>query len=168
MKKTVLFLLLVIAAVSVSAQTTFKDAVEYNDYIVLKQQRIGVQLNEYVSMAADTTTTADNLEAKRLAAVTEATKLTNDVKKMPAWKGNTAFRDAAVKLFSFYQSTLNNEFKEIGEILLKNELTEDDYKKIEELQKKITAIEAPLDDVYLDAQKKFAADNNFTIAPAGN
>lgn len=87
---------------------------------------------------------------------------------MPAWKGNTAFRDASVNLFTFYHTTLENEFKEIGEILVKTEITEADFKRIEELQKNVTAREGPLDDVFLEAQRKFAADNNFTIAPAGN
>lgn len=168
MKKTVLFLLLLAAAVSVQAQTTFKDAVEYNDYIVVKQQRIGALLNEYISMAADSAPTLPKLEAKRISAVDEVKKLTSDLKKMPAWKGNIAFRDASVTLFVFYQSTLDNEFKEIGEILLKTEITEADYKRIEELQKSISTREGPLDDVFLDAQKKFAAANNFTITPDGN
>lgn len=168
MKKKVLLLLLLAAAVSAQAQTTFKDAVEYNDYIVVKQQRIGTLLNEYISMAADSLPTLPKLEAKRKSTVDEVKKLTGDLKKMPAWKGNTAFRDASVTLFVFYQSTLDNEFKEIGEILLKTEITEADYKRIEELQKSISTREGPLDDVFLEAQKKFAADNNFTIAPAGN
>ncbi len=168
MKKILILLLLVSAAVSAPAQTTFKDAVDYNDNIVTKQQRIGVLLNEYISMAADSAPSLTKLEAKRKSAVDEVKKLTGDLKKMPAWKGNTAFRDASVTLFVFYQSTLDNEFKEIGEILLKKEITEADYKRIEELQKSISTREGPLDDVFLEAQKKFAADNNFDIAPAGN
>lgn len=168
MKHTVLFLLLFTASVAAPAQTTFKDAVEYNDYIIVKQQRIGVLLTEYISMATDSLPSAEKLEMKRKSAVTEVKKLVGDLKKMPAWKGNTAFRDASITLFVFYQSTLDNEFKEIAEILLKPEITEADYKRIEELQKSISTREGPLDDVFLEAQRKFAAENNFTIAPADN
>lgn len=146
-----------------SAQTPkFATPVAYNDYIVDQQYKISATVNQLI----------ESLDSGNLAYSTtklDAMKKASDeaiarIKGLPAFKGNTSFRDAAAELFVFYKTCAENEFKELVVLLLGSSKPDNYMDRIAALQKQVDEKEKKLDDVYISEQKKFARDNNFTIA----
>ena len=168
MRKISLLLLTCFTAFVLNAQqTSFKDAVEYNDYIVGKQTDIAVLINGLMDIINDTLSTAEQAHAKRTSAIMKMNTIIEDVKAMPDWKGNTELRDASVELFKFYRTCFQNEYKEMIDIVYKTDATDDDYARLDTLLAQVSEKEKPMDDKFAAAQAAFAKANGFTLTLPG-
>lgn len=169
--RKILLLLLLASAFRLNAQTgsqtSFKDAVEYNDYIVNKQTAIGVLINDLMTIVNDSTSTLEQAHKNRTAAIVKMSTIINDIRSMPDWKGNTELRDVSINLFSFYRSCFENEYKSMIDIVYKTDATDDDFAELDRLLVVVTEKEKPLDDKFAAAQSAFAKANGFTLTPAG-
>jgi hypothetical protein len=141
----------------------FKDAVEYNDYIVNLQNNIGREIISFNEKMAEETTTRESLEPgyQQMLAVTR--DAVEKVAAMPGWDGSTELRDASLALFSFYLSIFEQEYVEMLDIVYSDAATEADYARLDEIMKDISERESALDKRFGEAQSAFAKKYNFIL-----
>lgn len=152
-----LFLFLVNLATA--QQIKFSNAIEYNDYIV--QQQLNIQsamtaFNETVNNSEK-----PEINTARLKVVDESRTATKNIRNMPPFKGQTAFRDAAANLFEFYTKVTSTTYAEMIDLMFSEKA--DRSEKMEALVNKITADEKVYDDKFLAAQQAFAKAHNFKL-----
>lgn len=150
-----------VLVMSACGGSKFKSAVEYNDFIIGQQELI-LEKHKATTDALD----ADNIqEAKtQLAALSAQCKASVDtLNTMEAYNNNTEFRDAAVKLFTYYGDFADKGFKEELDILSKPDFRPEDRDRINQIEDEFSSKEGDLYSAFIDAQNKFAADNNMTL-----
>ena len=103
-----MFLLLMVS-VNGTAQTL--TPIEYNDAIIDEQDKISKVMLE---MANYFGTDLDKAEMYRKDLVLQCEASTAALRKLPAYGGSSAFRDAGVALFSFYRDICDKEYKEMS------------------------------------------------------
>ena len=164
MKKAIYsaILLLVLSFSTATAQTTFKSGIEYNDFIVAEQSKIGVligKFNGFIELSsyneARTLLTGDMVSETRLAI--------RNIKRMPAYNGDSKLRDAAIGLFNFYLGCFENEYLKMLNILAKSDISPADADEMNKILKIVTDNEKVVDDAFQSAQADFAAKNGFTL-----
>lgn len=141
----------------------FKTAVEYNDYIVGQQDVVGTAiLNLNMAMSEETIYREsiqpyydDLLAASKIGLA--------NISKMPAYEGNIELRNAAIELFVFYEQTFNNEYKQLLDLVFKEDLDDESLNQIDILLEKITNDEKPIDEKFAKVQAAFAKKHGFDL-----
>lgn len=159
--KTILFLLLIIPN-ALWSQTT-DEAVAYNDKLIAEQDKIGYVMLDLMNSLGQETSTYENSENLRLELIKTINQSLKAVNKMGSFGGSSELKNATVSLFEYYKRVVENEYKEMLTILYKDELTEDDNARLEELLEQVTAEEAKYDDAFQAAQQKFALKYNIEL-----
>ncbi|MFH0865570.1 MAG: hypothetical protein V1904_05220 [Bacteroidota bacterium] len=146
---------------STSDTLSFSSAVEYNDFIIGQQEKI-LDCHKACTDAVDRN---DITFAKtKLDELAKQCKTSVDtLNKMDAYNSNTAFRDAGVKLFSFYKDFAGKGFKEELEIMAKPQLTPDDENRINQIENEFSTKEGDLYNAFIEAQNKFASENDIIL-----
>lgn len=163
--KTVSLLLLLFGFQLVTAAQTpsFKTAVEYNDYIIALQNKVGASIAEFNKAVDSGSLSYANATREKI--VKAADEALIKLKKLPAYKGNSSFREATIPLFAFYKGCAENEYKELVNLVLGGKPIDDAVMtRINELIAQVTEKENKLDQQFAAEQKKFARDNNFTLS----
>jgi hypothetical protein len=96
----------------------------------------------------------------------EVQKNIEDIKGMPAYKGNTEFRDAAIALLGFYERLFKEDYKKIAEVRAAapdNNLTEAQAQEITQVAEKLSADEKTFDNRFQKAQRDFAKEHKMRI-----
>ncbi|MFZ5552051.1 MAG: LIC11966 family surface protein [Bacteroidota bacterium] len=163
MKKIFLLFLPVFISFSSFCQK-FESAREYNDFVILQQEVIMVDLISYTHVM-QATTNYDTLRSglDNLIKITEISL--SNVKKATPYSGGKELKNAVIDLFTFYIKAFKNEFSEMIKVLSKAQITEADAIKVQQLADKVAEDEKKYDDAFQKAQNKFAADNNLEIVP---
>ena len=139
---------------------TFRTAIEYNDYIVEKQDTV-IKLIDKFEMVADTST--NELNAFLADATLSVEKMIIDVEGMPEWKGNTEMRDKGVRMLEYYKSIFAVSYKRLIEITADGEISQAEEKDKEDVIKKMTDDGTLAEDAFFAAQKEFASKNNVRL-----
>jgi hypothetical protein len=145
---------------------TFKSAIAYNDYIVEEQKKIGAAIAVFTNSVGDTTFSKEikqqesNTEQKRLLLVQQCKTSVNNIKGLPAYGGNTKFKNASINLFNFYLSTAENEYKKMAAILYSATY---DEAALNTLMDAVTSQEKIRDEEFQKAEQDFAKANKFTL-----
>lgn len=166
MKKTLTSLLIVLAfsACMQSAKgpngVTYNNVAQYNDYIVDRQMDIIRTLKSMADMIGTNKNTALTMLTSASAKCLQTAK---EVEGMPAWKGNTSFRDKAVAMFKYYGTTYTNEFRELIQLAANPEITEVQRAGLKEKGEAIDDEEAKMNQGFIDAQKEFSAANDLRL-----
>jgi hypothetical protein len=148
---------------STSDKLTFSTAVEYNDFIIALQKGIKSKFDALQQEFGNA-----NLEGiKRIQGelANECKSAIDTLNKLDAYEGNTAFRDAAIQLFTHYKDYSGAGLKEQIEIVSKNELSPEDQNRLNQIDDEFAKKEEGLYNTLVEAQSTFAADNNMTINP---
>lgn len=169
MKKIILLIalscmsfVLSLSAQDKKASMTFKSAIDYNNFIIDEQEKVGTCMN-HLSQAVESGTPQDMNDALDTLQV-QTKKSKNVIGKLGAYNNNKDFRNAAVKLFLFYYKISRKEFKKMVKVISKGDkITKKDISVIDTIDKSISAKETILDASFSEAQQKFARENNFTI-----
>ena len=142
---------------------SFSNAVDYNDFIFKEQEGI---VNSAMSLSeALQSGRSDIINIKYKKFGSQAKHSLDNVKLMDAFNGNTSLRDEATRLFQFYFSLYQNEYKEMIRIILKNDniSTKSDKLRLSEIQQQVAIKESRLDSAFAIEQSKFAVANNMQI-----
>lgn len=159
------FLLLLGCLIMLSAQSfaqSYKtDPVLYNDKIVDAQSAIGREIIAFVDFMGN----GDLKEAEgQLAGVIATTQAkTNEVKAMPGFDGNVGLRNAAVALFQFYERTFDTEYREMLQLMGKEEFGPAETERFNEILTSISTEEAKLDEEFKRQQNIFATTHNIIL-----
>lgn len=141
----------------------FKEANAYNDYIVDLQNQIGERMlafNEAVSMS-DATRESVQPDYDTLLLVTK--NCIAKLKKLPAYEGNVSLRNTAQQLFEFYQKTIEQDYKEMVDLIFGSTLDEAALARLTVIMEKITADEKVYDENFAKEQQAFATKYNFEL-----
>jgi hypothetical protein len=140
---------------------TYKSAVQYNDYIVGRQTKLMQQILDF-SKAADKN--IDSAEKMLNKSVDATAVMAEEIKSMPAYKGDSSMRDAAAKSFGFYKNVFQNDYSRIIQIRKKGvNMTSEDITEMRDIVDKITREEEGFDKSFHNAQKSFADKNNMKL-----
>jgi len=140
---------------------TYKSAVQYNDYIVSRQSRLMQNVLNFSKAAEINLDSAEKILHKH---ASETAKMVEEIKGMPAYKGDTSLRDAAARSFNFYKNVFQNDYTGIITIRKKgDEMTSEDIEEMQNIVKKITREEEGFDKSFHNAQKNFADKNSIKL-----
>lgn len=144
-----------------SDKLTFSTPAEYNDFIVDLQSGIK---DEFTSLT-DALNANDMNQAKLKATdlTAKCTLAVDTLNKLDSYNGNTAFRDAAIKLFTHYKDFSQKGLKEELEIMSKPQINDQDQQRIDQLDDEFSKKEDGLHSAFMESQKKFADENNLTL-----
>ncbi len=162
MKTTLRLALLLLLPLSGVAQK-ITEPVEYNDKIVGFQNDIGYKMlamNDYIGGDDSNKQEAHALRLELLQVTKESIA---GIQKMTAFEGNDDLRKSALELFRFYQRVVENEYKEMIDILYSEDLSEDDIVALEEIVNRVTVEEGTYDDNFQTAQEAFAKKHNLEL-----
>ncbi len=147
-----IIVIVIIAAVYFFVPST-KDAVKYNDKIVNLQEKVVKAMMAIFETEDDAEIARRHAHA--IATVEDAVKT---LKAMKPYKDNTQLRDTAVKVFEFYESICQNEYREMIEIKKKGgEPSPEDQARMEQLLTGIEDRESALDAEMSAVQREFAS-----------
>ena len=140
---------------------SYKSAVQYNDYIVGRQSKLMQNVLNFTKAAAINLDSAEIMLGK-FAGETAIT--IEEIKGMPAYKGDSSLRDAAVRSFSFYKDVFENDYSRIITIRKKGvDMTSEDIEEMKNIVDKITRDEKVFDKSFHNAQKNFADKNHMKL-----
>lgn len=142
---------------------SYNNATEYNQYIVGKQTEI---LRMVFSFIDTVQINPQNALLHLDSQVKKVESIINDIKGMPAYKGNTGFRDAAIESFIFYAGVFKNEYKQMTELLITTMNTDATPEQIalnDKLTEDITRRETVVVNNFLKAQRGFAKENRLKL-----
>lgn len=133
---------------------------EYNDVIIGEQNKISKIM---IDMANHFGTDLNKSDQLREQLVKQCQSSVSVLRELPAFEGDTKFRDAGIALYTFYGQISAMEYKEMIDILKKDNIQTSDIERLTALEKEITKREIPLDDAFQNAQNAFAKKHGFTL-----
>lgn len=95
--------------------------------------------------------------------VSQIDSATKDLKELPDYKGNTSYRDAAVRLAEFYKRSVSGPYAEIAKVYkdVKDSALADN--RVNELIIKLQEEETLADDAFIKEREAFAAKNKIAL-----
>lgn len=139
----------------------YKNAIQYNDFIVNKQTEVAKQIMQF---AAESQTDLNTAEQTINQAVSKVSQTITAIEGMPDWKGNTALRDSALSLFRFYKTIFSDDYRRIIAMQKDGTVSQEEKTEYYQITQKINSSEAKLDAGFKTAQKDFALQNGFKVA----
>jgi len=141
----------------------FENAVDYNDFIVNEQTRIGMAIKGFNTSFEGSNDTVE-IHAARQAIVRQADSAVDRMKKLAPYKGDTSLKKNAMSLFAFYSKIADKEYKQFVWVYFSKEKTaEQKSKELQDIVNDITEREKIYDSNFLEAQKAFAAKYNIKL-----
>jgi hypothetical protein len=163
-------LIILIAGLLVSCKPSVKgkngvsydSAVEYNDYIVERQERLVQNIISLRSLTKEELIAADTL---LLRYTRQADSIIEEVRGMPAYRKDTALRNAAINSFGFYKKIFEKEYPPILRLRQKDseQLTTEEIEEANAILERIAKEERELDAEFQNAQREYAMKNNMRI-----
>jgi hypothetical protein len=139
----------------------YKSASEYNDYIVGRQTTIMKNVMDFVEVSQ---TNLDSAEKMLDVYIVDLDRIIGQIRDMPAYKGDSALRDAAIASFSFYKKIFGNDYKQL--IAIRNSgraETQEGQDEMNKIVENITREEEKYDREFHNAQRSFADKNNMKL-----
>ncbi|MDD2413114.1 MAG: hypothetical protein PHR79_09405 [Bacteroidales bacterium] len=140
---------------------SFSTAEEYNNYIVDLQLETIKSIMMFSDACAEGV--PQQMEFTYQDFQSQAVLSFEKIKKLGDFNGSTELRDAAIDLFGFYVEISQNEYKQILDILLKREYSEQDDIIVDSLITIVGEKEETHDSAFENAQEKFALDNELQM-----
>jgi hypothetical protein len=160
MKKLV-YLLFIVAALGAIGCEKKLTATEYNNKIINEQSKV-------LDLVLEFTAKVDSSDMKGARALLDITGVQCDssikiIEAMGPFEEDASFKDAAIDLFKFYKRAFAQDYKELLDIIEKEEPTMDDLDRINTIVEKVGDEEKVVDDKIQTAQKAFADKHNVKI-----
>jgi len=138
-------------------------AIDFNNEIVREQQEFSqdfLALNEKIG---DGTSSKEEAEVEYEEVLSGAQDALASVNNLDPVGNGEELKSVAVEIFEFYTGMLEDEYRELLDLFYKEDFTEADLTRINELQESIGAQEEPLDEKFQAAQEAYAEDNGFAL-----
>lgn len=143
--------------------TVFKSPSDYNEYIISRQTRIIrniIELGKLIEQHPDTAA----LYLGKYALQTDT--VISDLRGMPPFKTDSAFRDAAIRSFTFYRSLFNEHYPRLLKVRMEGgSNTEEGINEIMEVTDKVKREEEQLDKQLHRTQRDFAERFDMKMRP---
>lgn len=155
MRTTLFLLLLLTFSFTASAQ---EDASDYNNMIVDEQTKIGNRIVDFSNAESN-----EDMQLAHKILLQQIDESLSVIEKLGAWQGDGALQNSSIQLFNFYKSIASIEYKEIMEMLNKDQLSEEEISHYDVIQTNITSREEKLDADFAFRQEEFAKRWGFTL-----
>ena len=160
MKKLVYLLFIVAVAAKTGCEKKLT-ATEYNNKIIDEQGKV-------LDLVLDFTAKVDESDMKGARLLLEKTGVQCDssiktIEAMGPFDDDASFKDAAIDLFKFYKRAFATDYKELLDIIEKEEPTMEDLDRVNVIVKKVSDEEMVLDDKVQKVQKEFADKHDVKI-----
>lgn len=140
---------------------TYGTAVQYNDYIVNRQVSLMKSVMQFAAVAQKDLDSAERLLDRF---IIETSVMKKEIEGMPAWRGDSTLREAAIRTFGFYYRAFADDYKLILHLKMEQDGTNSEIEnQINSIIQKITEEEKIVDARFQEAQKKFARDNKMKL-----
>ncbi len=149
-----MFLLFMATSPSLLAQKTFQYAVDYNDFIIQEQNKIGMAIQDF--MQACGKGKKKSMTEKHALVLQQVDLSTQELKSLPPYKGNTQFKEAALRLFAMYKSVAQNEYMDIIAIVDEGMDISNNAQRFQNVLMRIEERSKQVNDDFLAAQAVFA------------
>jgi len=166
MKTVLLYLALLISFSCFAKSGTTSSpatALEYNDKIVTVQNKVGICIQELLAVVDDSTSTYEQAEVVRKQGTDSVRNYIRILQNMPAWKGDTAFRNCSIRLFTFNEEAFDRYYATMIRLLYKGNLTGEENEELNAAFENLKTKEKIFDNAFGAEQDNFAAKNNFTL-----
>ena len=143
----------------------FKNAQEYNNYIILQQAKITQKSLQYVSTSVHSEDVF-KIEKRRDDVIKQIDVSLANVKKMPDFNGDKRFRDETIDVLTLSRNTYNVDFKDANSLLAKRN---DSYENLQKYYQAQDKAEKKVNEAMEDmkkAQTRFAERNKMQIMTA--
>ena len=160
MKKLV-YLLFIVAVAATTGCEKKLTATEYNNKIIDEQGKV-------LDLVLDFTAKVDESDMKGARLLLEKTGEQCDssiktIEAMGPFDDDASFKDAAIDLFKFYKRAFATDYKELLDIIEKEEPAMEDLDRVNVIVKKVSDEEMVLDDKVQKVQKEFADKHDVKI-----
>lgn len=160
MKKLMYLLLIVGVAVSAGCEKK-TNPVDYNNTIINEQAKV-------VDIVLDFNAKIDIDSFKQARVLLDKTGIQCDssikaVEALGDYEGDASFKNAAIDLFKFYKRASVQDYKELLDLIEKEEMTDEDYDRVTLILQNLKNEEEVLDDKVRTAQKAFADKHGVKI-----
>lgn len=164
MKKIVIAVTFLVGLVACgdAGKSKFASADAYDDYITSRVGQMQQTLFAVQKVTADDTTGTADLTGF----VNQIDSVAKNIKDLPEYNGNTAYRDAAAKLAEFYKSSVSGSYAEISKVYKEVKDTAQIDSKIAEIITKLQQDETKADDDFMKEREAFATKNNIKLDEA--
>lgn len=142
---------------------TYKTPADYNDYIISRQTRLIKNIIALGRVAGDY---VDSAYGMLDTCAADASRAIDEIKGMPPYREDSAFRDAAVRTFSFYKKLFDESYKRILAIRQQGgDDTEEGSREILDITDQVKREEEVLDKQLHNAQTSFAEKYHMKMRP---
>lgn len=141
----------------------FDKANEYNDFIIGEQTKVGQAIKEFMTVNAESNDSTVIHNARNKIAI-QADSAIARLKRLVGFRGDTAFKGSSMRLFGFYASTARVQYAQLVRYSFRTDKNDEALKK--EMMAVVNLViesEKKFDSEFSQAQKAFAAKNNFTL-----
>lgn len=136
----------------------YKTPMKYNDYIIERQNKILEKIIKFSNTAESDLDEADQLLNDY---AIDASAMLKEIKGMPSYRKDTAFRQAAINTFKFYKQVFEVHYKDI--VRFRKENTDEADEQINNVVELLTKEEEKVDKAFHNAQKDFAKKNKMKL-----
>lgn len=155
-------LMAILTACGEAGKKEFAGAQDYDQYITSRV----TQMQQTLFAVQKVTGSEDPASADLGRFVLQIDSVTKSLKELPDYKGNTSYRDAAVRLADFYKKSVSGSYTEIAKIYkdVKDSTMADN--KVNELIIKLQEEETLADDAFVKEREAFASKNKIPLEDA--
>lgn len=161
-------LFFVFALFLVSCGPSTQDAIDFNNAIIDHQKRLLDTESQLINAISNhQTAQVDQIYKDYLTQIDNSIAAINDLKSFSKFD---TFKTSALSLFTAYKEVITNEYAEVIKLyrIPTDVYTDNDDKKLNELTR---SIDSKLEDAlknFVETQKSFATEFNFTLTDSGN
>jgi hypothetical protein len=143
-----------------SSRVKISKALEYNDYIVEAQNKIGKSLLDLMAIVNTAESTHEQAKASLQVLNNTIDLSINTLENLEEYSPDYGLRKSALDLFRFYQRTMRNQY-----VILTDEIYSDNpnVELLDKTMAQISQEEKTYDDAFQSAQEQFARANNFVL-----
>ncbi len=142
---------------------TYKTPADYNDYIISRQTRL---IKNIITLGRVAGTYVDSAYGMLDTFTADASRVIDEIKGMPPYREDSAFRDAAIRSFGFYKKLFDESYKRILIIRQQGgDETEEGSREILDITDKVKREEESLDKQLHNAQTGFAEKYHMKMRP---
>lgn len=161
MKKLLLLLLPLLIFSACDKKSKTDEAISYNDTLVnsfdpITQKMVEFEMALYDSKSTDIDRMYDDLS-------TSIDRTVKFISEKPAFDGNESFKNAALDIVKFYDSVIDNEYKQMLEMIKSDTLSAEDEQRLGAAIDSTYSKEAQYYNAFEKEQAAFAAKYKFNV-----
>ena len=139
----------------------YRNAAEYNNYIIERQSTIMKDIARFVRVS---NTSLDSADKELDRSIPGLARMRTEIGDMPLYKGDSSLRNSAIRLFSFYNRLFTEDYKQLLLFWRTNgRQTRLGINETNRVIEKITLEEEKYDKDFHNTQKDFAEKNHMKI-----